>query len=30
LAAFWQSETMPSSPFKATALGDIVAGEPEF
>jgi hypothetical protein len=30
LASFWQSEAMPSSPFKAAALGDIVAGEPEF
>jgi hypothetical protein len=29
-STFWQSEAMPSSPFKATALGDIVAGEPEF
>jgi hypothetical protein len=30
IAAFWQSETMPSSPFKSAALGDIVSEEPEF
>jgi hypothetical protein len=29
-AAFWRSETMPSSPFKAAALGDIVTGAPDF
>jgi hypothetical protein len=29
-STFWRSEAMPSSPFKAAALGDIVAGEPEF
>lgn len=30
LAAFWRGEPMPSSPFKATALGDIELREPEF
>ncbi len=29
-AGFWRAEKMPSSPFKASALGDITAGEPEF
>lgn len=29
-AAFWRSEKMPSSPFKAMALGDIVPGTPDF
>lgn len=29
-AAFWRSEPLPSSPFRAASLGDIVAGEPEF
>jgi hypothetical protein len=30
LSTFWQNEALPSSPFKAAALGDIVGGEPEF
>lgn len=29
-ATFWRDEPMPSSPFKATALGDIELREPEF
>ncbi|MBV8534463.1 MAG: hypothetical protein JO128_02650 [Alphaproteobacteria bacterium] len=29
-AAFWRSEPLPSSPFRAASLGEIVAGEPEF
>jgi hypothetical protein len=29
-AAFWRAEPLPSSPFKATSLGDIVAGTPDF
>ena len=29
-AAFWRSEPLPSSPFKAMSLGDIVIGDPEF
>ena len=29
-ATFWRGEPLPSSPFRATSLGDIVAGEPEF
>ena len=28
--AFWQVETLPSSPFKATGLGDAVSGLPDF
>lgn len=29
-AAFWRGEPIPSSPFKAAALGDIVPGTPDF
>jgi hypothetical protein len=29
-AAFWRAEPLPSSPFRAASLGDIVTGEPEF
>lgn len=29
-AAFWRGEPLPSSPFKATALGDIEIREPDF
>jgi len=29
-AAFWRSEPLPSSPFRAASLGDITVGEPEF
>jgi hypothetical protein len=29
-AAFWRAEPLPSSPFRASSLGDIVAGDPEF
>ncbi len=27
---FWQSENLPSSPFKATGLGEAVSGPPDF
>jgi hypothetical protein len=29
-AAFWQAESMPSSPFKASALGELRLGPPDF
>lgn len=29
-ATFWRSERMPSSPFKATTLGDVIQGTPDF
>ena len=29
-AEFWRTETLPSSPFKAARLGDVVTGTPDF